>query len=1225
MSRLDDLWNEVEETAGEVGGYVVAPFTFLVVEPVKALVNWLVDIPESPNLEGAQFTVEGADLKIPVVYGAARVGGIIAFKGVSGASNEYLNLVLVLGEGEIDAVTGITIDDAPSTDLRFAGLVDTYVHTGADTQAADANLIAEGIGWTAAHQLNGTAYVYLRLKWSGDAFRGMPRFTFDVHGRKVFDPRSGLTAWSDNPALCVRDYLTNGRFGRGLPDTAIDDAAVIAAANACDTTITAYTGGPVIPRFRCNGVVDTNRKVLENVRSLLTSCRGMLTFSGGRYRLRVEQDEAPVFTFTEDNIIGGWSIEGTAKSARLNRAKIRFLNPQRNWKGDLAIQESAAWLAADNGLRLERDVTLSFETDPYRADYHAQTILKKSREGITCAFLATIEALQVEAGDVVAVTHTTPGWISKAFRVQQITLREDGNVAVQLQEHDPTAYDRTVPAGLPAPPDTNLPDPFTVQPPTAVTVESGTAHLITMGDGTVVSRAYVSWTASADAYVDHYEVQAKNTAAPDWSAGAPVITSETAAHVYLVEDGVNYDFRVRAVNTAGVRSPWAVVVGHLVLGKQQVPDTPTGLVYATTAAGRRRLTWTMPQVTPDIAGFQLRYFAGGVGDWQSATDLSHGLVPVDPEVVPPAGEYAFEFDHLPAGQYTFYVRPWDTSGLTSVAPASVGPVTLPAPPVTSADWSQVTGTGRPEDYAASRDSNLIPDPNFRDKVQRGFGQGYWVDHANGVYSATSGESGTPGLTVNATGQNNYVGGNLDFPVEPGEILFVRVRYQATAGFNGTADVAALCYNHDRSLFEAIAATGAFDASIPGVWTTFSGTLTIPVGLPIARAGFHLRVLADATVGQLLVSNLYVSRADAGADVTQSVIDTGILTTGAVWMNSGTFGQAGVQVEYNNGTPRLYVGDGVNSFLRHDGTLFTWKAANTELDAAGNLTAINATFDNATVTNATVSGAITVGAGSSGIANLADAGAFATLDQINSANIGSYIADLSVDTLQIADNAVTVPYSAYLDINGDLAALTVDAWQTGVSIVADLTDNTTLYTLSGIMAGNPALAAATEQVLEFSLGHYVRWKNSWVPGVPTSTAMLVPSRWFRAYWGDSLSFRDVRRYVGPWKPNMTVNEWQFSLPHSVDAVSESPYNAFLVGGIVYAVTSVPWFGADTGPTEPNWATAGYLGAYLTLNNVTYQNWGPISGIELISYCNWRKRMTTGGYFSSILLTSTTLRK
>ncbi|MDH4230367.1 MAG: phage tail protein, partial [Nitrospirota bacterium] len=827
MSRLDDLWNEVEETAGEVGGYVVAPFTFLVVEPVKALVNWLVDIPESPNLEGAQFTVEGADLKIPVVYGAARVGGIIAFKGVSGASNEYLNLVLVLGEGEIDAVTGITIDDAPSTDLRFAGLVDTYVHTGADTQAADANLIAEGIGWTAAHQLNGTAYVYLRLKWSGDAFRGMPRFTFDVHGRKVFDPRSGLTAWSDNPALCVRDYLTNGRFGRGLPDTAIDDAAVIAAANACDTTITAYTGGPVIPRFRCNGVVDTNRKVLENVRSLLTSCRGMLTFSGGRYRLRVEQDEAPVFTFTEDNIIGGWSIEGTAKSARLNRAKIRFLNPQRNWKGDLAIQESAAWLAADNGLRLERDVTLSFETDPYRADYHAQTILKKSREGITCAFLATIEALQVEAGDVVAVTHTTPGWISKAFRVQQITLREDGNVAVQLQEHDPTAYDRTVPAGLPAPPDTNLPDPFTVQPPTAVTVESGTAHLITMGDGTVVSRAYVSWTASADAYVDHYEVQAKNTAAPDWSAGAPVITSETAAHVYLVEDGVNYDFRVRAVNTAGVRSPWAVVVGHLVLGKQQVPDTPTGLVYATTAAGRRRLTWTMPQVTPDIAGFQLRYFAGGVGDWQSATDLSHGLVPVDPEVVPPAGEYAFEFDHLPAGQYTFYVRPWDTSGLTSVAPASVGPVTLPAPPVTSADWSQVTGTGRPEDYAASRDSNLIPDPNFRDKVQRGFGQGYWVDHANGVYSATSGESGTPGLTVNATGQNNYVGGNLDFPVEPGEILFVRVRYQATAGFNGTADVAALCYNHDRSLFEAIAATGAFDASIPGVWTTFSGTLTIP--------------------------------------------------------------------------------------------------------------------------------------------------------------------------------------------------------------------------------------------------------------------------------------------------------------------------------------------------------------------------------------------------------------
>ncbi|MFQ5510100.1 MAG: hypothetical protein ACE5FN_12320, partial [Leptospirillia bacterium] len=155
--------------------------------------------------------------------------------------------------------------------------------------------------------------------------------------------------------------------------------------------------------------------------------------------------------------------------------------------------------------------------------------------------------------------------------------------------------------------------------------------------------------------------------------------------------------------------------------------------------------------------------------------------------------------------------------------------------------------------------------------------------------------------------------------------------------------------------------------------------------------------------------------------------------------------------------------------------------------------------------------------------------------------------------------------------------------------------------------------------------YVRWKNNWIPSVPTGTVLLMPSRWFKAHWGDNVTFRDVRRFVGPWKPNMAVKEWSWTAPHSVDAVTESPYYAFLVGATVYAVTSVPWYGANTGPTEPNWAAAGYLGAQLTVNQVTYQNWGPISGIELISDCNWRKRMTTGGYFSSMLLTSTTLRK
>jgi len=43
------------------------------------------------------------------------------------------------------------------------------------------------------------------------------------------------------------------------------------------------------------------------------------------------------------------------------------------------------------------------------------------------------------------------------------------------------------------------------------------------------------------------------------------------------------------------------------------------------------------------------------------------------------------------------------------------------------------------------------------------------------------------------------------------------------------------------------------------------------------------------------------------------------STGAVYVKSSTFGEAGAQLEYNDGTPRFYVGDGSSQYLKFDGT------------------------------------------------------------------------------------------------------------------------------------------------------------------------------------------------------------------------------------------------------------------------------------------------------------------
>jgi len=87
----------------------------------------------------------------------------------------------------------------------------------------------------------------------------------------------------------------------------------------------------------------------------------------------------------------------------------------------------------------------------------------------------------------------------------------------------------------------------------------------------------------------------------------------------------------------------------------------------------------------------------------------------------------------------------------------------------------------------------------------------------------------------------------------------------------------------------------------------------------------------------------------------SMNTNGDLTVHAkITMKNDTFGNEGIQLDYNGGTPKVYIGDGSNAFFKYDVAL-TWKAANTELDVSGNLTA----------TAVDLTGAITASTGSIG--------------------------------------------------------------------------------------------------------------------------------------------------------------------------------------------------------------------------------------------------------------------
>lgn len=133
------------------------------------------------------------------------------------------------------------VNDLVETAATKAHIFDLYTHLGTSAQTANSNLVAENVGWTSNHRLRGRAYVYTKLNYIADRWpTGMPVIKAKIRGKKVYDPRSTLTAWSENAALCIRDYLT-ASYGLACSVLEIDDPSFIAAANISDEYVLAST------------------------------------------------------------------------------------------------------------------------------------------------------------------------------------------------------------------------------------------------------------------------------------------------------------------------------------------------------------------------------------------------------------------------------------------------------------------------------------------------------------------------------------------------------------------------------------------------------------------------------------------------------------------------------------------------------------------------------------------------------------------------------------------------------------------------------------------------------------------------------------------------------------------------------------------------------------------------------------------------------------------------
>lgn len=179
-----------------------------------------------------------------LVYGEVEIGGTIVFRHVNGERNEYRHLIIVFADHPVDSVSNLKFDgelvpivDGNATG-RFAGHVLTYFFNGTQTSIPVAQDFCPEV-WTSNHQLRGCAGMYIRLKYNPNLFpNSIPQITVRCRGKKVYDPRTALTAWSNNAALCLADFLCDTKLGMGFDFFSdINIPELIASANNCDELV----------------------------------------------------------------------------------------------------------------------------------------------------------------------------------------------------------------------------------------------------------------------------------------------------------------------------------------------------------------------------------------------------------------------------------------------------------------------------------------------------------------------------------------------------------------------------------------------------------------------------------------------------------------------------------------------------------------------------------------------------------------------------------------------------------------------------------------------------------------------------------------------------------------------------------------------------------------------------------------------------------------------------
>lgn len=423
---------------------------------------------KKPSLNGYRDTQErkqvlrAAASPKTVIYGKSLSAGTLFFSEEQAGEQtdgELLHLAITLAGHPITGVGAVYLGD---NDISTFGDKASYeVHI--DRQTADPYLLQNAPSWKEDMIGKGISWLRVTLKFDAEKFpAGIPNITVEKMGRKVYDPRTGATVYSNNAALCILDYYRNYLK---VPDSDINWDQFKEAANISDERVTS-TSDQTELRYTINGEFDLSENKASILEAMLTACAGEATYIAGKHGILVGAYYGPATeVITESQLAGDIEMmPEVSQSERVNTIKGTFIDPlQRFSEVDFPSVSVSEWVTED-GVEISQDLKLRFVTSEFQAQRLADIKLKRTRISRTMNVTLNLSGYRYRPGMYVKVNFPSLGITDVEMRVTDWSFGVQNGVKLTLKQETAEVWGDAIGQPIDRPPFTQLPTGGVAQP-----------------------------------------------------------------------------------------------------------------------------------------------------------------------------------------------------------------------------------------------------------------------------------------------------------------------------------------------------------------------------------------------------------------------------------------------------------------------------------------------------------------------------------------------------------------------------------------------------------------------------------------------------------------------------------------------------------------------------------------------------------------------------------------